>query len=147
MAETALPVPEAGIASKSRIRDWFMRDRWAWFAILLALMAALPPILARYPQMTDYPAHLARWYVMLAHGDNPVIDRYYGFRWAWSGNLGADLLIFPLASLFGIETGGRIIVIMTPVLTGLGIITVERTLRGRIGVGSLLAMATIWSAS
>ncbi len=147
MAETALPVPEAGIASKSRIRDWIMRDRWAWFAISLALMAALPPILARYPQMTDYPAHLARWYVMLAHGDNPVIDRYYGFRWAWSGNLGADLLIFPLASLFGIETGGRIIVILTPVLTGLSIITVERTLRGRVGVGSLLAMATVWSPS
>ncbi len=147
MAETALPVPEAGSASKLGIRDWFLRDRWAWFALLLALMAALPPILARYPQMTDYPAHLARWYVMLAHGDNPVIDRYYGFRWAWSGNLGADLLIFPLASLFGIEAGGRIIVIMTPVLTGLSIITVERTLRGRIGVGSLLAMATIWSPS
>jgi len=123
------------------------RDPWFWVAVLLALLTALPPILARYPQMTDYPAHLARWYVMLEHDNNPILDRYYGFRWAWSGNLGADLLIYPLASLFGIETGGRIIVILTPLLVGLSLVTVERTLRGRIGVGSLLAMATIWSPS
>ena len=28
--------------------------------LLLCLLAGLPGILARYPQMTDYPAHLAR---------------------------------------------------------------------------------------
>ena len=146
MASTDHPLTETGHTVRSRHADWW-KDGWTWFAIVLALVAALPPILAKYPQMTDYPAHLARWYVMLSHGTNPVIDQYYGFRWAWSGNLGADLLIFPLSALFGIETGGRIIVIMVPVLTGLSLVTVERTLRGRIGVGTLLAMATIWSPS
>lgn len=138
------PNPLQSQPGRSGTANW-RRDPWTWAAIALALIAALPPILARYPQMTDYPAHLARWYVMLVHNDNPAIGQYYGFRWAWSGNLGTDLLIRPLAALFGLETGGRIIVIAIPVLTGLGLILVERTLRGRVGVGSLLAMATIWT--
>ncbi len=121
------------------------RDAWYWAAVLLAFVATLPPLLTLYPMMTDYPAHLARWHVMLERGTNPVLDGYYGFRWAWSGNLGADLLIFPLAALFGLETGGKIILVMIPLLTGLGLISVERALRGRVGIGTLLAMGTIWS--
>ncbi|WP_144039929.1 hypothetical protein [Novosphingobium sp. TH158] len=123
------------------------RDAWYWAAVLLAFLATLPPLLTHYPMMTDYPAHLARWHVMLQHGENPVLDGYYGFRWAWSGNLGADILIFPLAALFGLETGGKIILVMIPLLTGLGLISVERALRGRVGIGTMLAMATIWSPS
>ncbi|MEY4159749.1 MAG: hypothetical protein RLZZ136_370 [Pseudomonadota bacterium] len=146
MAEAAPSTVASESHQTPRALGW-RSDGWTWAAIALSLLAALPPILARYPQMTDYPAHLARWYVMLVHGENPVIDQYYGFRWAWSGNLGADLLIHPLAALFGLETGGRIIVILIPLLTGLALITVERTLRGRVGVGTLLALATIWSPS
>jgi hypothetical protein len=123
------------------------RDAWFWAAVLLAFLATLPPLITNYPMMTDYPAHLARWRVMLEHGSNPVLDGYYGFRWAWSGNLGADILIFPLAALFGLETGGKIILVMIPLLTGLGLISVERALRGRVGLGTMLAMATIWSPS
>lgn len=139
-ASSFTPVHQAAPARKA----WW-RDRWTVVALLLALIASAPPIFSPYPQMTDYPAHLARWYVMLVHKTNPLIDQYYGFRWAWSGNLGADLLIYPLAALFGLETGGRIILILIPALTGLAIVTVERTLRGRVGVGSLLAMTAIWS--
>ncbi|MFM5908878.1 MAG: hypothetical protein ACKOPO_15015 [Novosphingobium sp.] len=123
------------------------RGAWYAFAVLMAMVATLPPLITNYPMMTDYPAHLARWHVMLEHGRNPVLDAYYGFRWAWSGNLGADLLIFPLAALFGVETGGKIILVTIPLLTGLGLISVERALRGRVGIGSLLAMGTIWSPS
>lgn len=114
-------------------------------AVLLCLAAGLPGILAHYPQMTDYPAHLARWYIMLDEGRTPALARYYAFRWVWSGNLGADLLIRPLAALFGIETGGRLLVIAVPMLVAGGLFTVEWTLRRRLGVGSLLALATVWS--
>ncbi|MEP6868213.1 MAG: hypothetical protein ABJA20_06830 [Novosphingobium sp.] len=120
-------------------------DWWTLVVLAMAILACLPAIIAHYPQMTDYPAHLARWYVMLDYGQNPVLAKYYGFRLAWSGNLGADLLIFPLSWLFGLEVGGRIIVVLIPVLTGLGLISVERALRGRTGIGAALAMATIWS--
>ena len=40
------------------------------FALALALLSCLPVLVARYPQMSDYPAHLARYHVMLEAGAN-----------------------------------------------------------------------------
>jgi hypothetical protein len=118
-----------------------------WLGLVLALLACLPVLVCAYPQMGDYPAHLARYHVMLADGQNPWLNRYYGFEWKWTGNLGVDLLIGPLARLIGFETAGRLISGLIPVLTGLAMLTVEWTLRKRIGVGSLLGFAFIWSPS
>jgi hypothetical protein len=39
-----------------------------WFSVLLALASCLPVLVAHYPQMSDYPAHLARYAVMLDGG-------------------------------------------------------------------------------
>jgi hypothetical protein len=115
------------------------------FAIILALLSALPVMVAHYPQMSDYPAHLARYYVMIDGGRSADLARYYAFEWKWTGNVGVDLLIQPFAALFGVELGARIIAGLIPPLTGLGILAVEWALRKRIGVGSMLAMAFIWS--
>ncbi len=118
-------------------------------AVLLALATCLPVVMARYPQMSDYPAHLARYAVMLdaMRGTGPSADlaRYYGFQWAWTGNLGVDLLIRPFAALFGLEGGGRVIAGLIPPLTGLGLLAVDKVLRGRITLASLLAMPFVWS--
>ena len=82
---------------------------------------------------------------MLDGGQSAWLRRYYDFAWTWSGNLGADLLIVPLAKLMGLEAAGKLVAAVVPPLTGLAIVTVEWTLRRRIGVGTLLAFATIWS--
>ncbi|MDE2412503.1 MAG: hypothetical protein KGM18_12090 [Sphingomonadales bacterium] len=115
------------------------------FGLLLALVSTLPVLVAVYPQMVDYPAHLARFHVMLDRDSSPFLQEYYGFKWRWMGNLGADLLIRPLAQWFPLETAGRIIAGIIPLVTGLGILAVEWVLRRRIGVGAVLAMAFIWS--
>ncbi len=116
-----------------------------WLGLAMALAACLPAIVAAFPQMSDYPAHLARYHVMLDGGRSADLARWYGFAWKWSGNLGADLLIGPLAAVFGLEAAGRIIIGIIPVMTGLGILSVEWVLRRRIGPGALLAFAFIWS--
>lgn len=113
--------------------------------LVLALLACLPVLVATYPQMVDYPAHLARYHVMLDRTDNAFLQRFYEFEWKWSGNLGADLLVQPLAALFGLEAAGRIIAGVVPLLTALGILSVEWSLRRRIGVGSMLALCFVWS--
>jgi hypothetical protein len=105
----------------------------------------MPFLIAKTPQLTDYPSHLARYYIMLDGGHNPFLARYYDFKWSLTGNLGADLLIWPLAKLFGLEAGGRVLGLIIPPLTGLGIIAVEWVLRRRIGLGAMLAFAFIWS--
>lgn len=124
-----------------------MRDEAFWLGIVLSLIAALPAVVAWSPQMTDYPSHLAGFKVMLDHGYDPFMTHYFLFRWEWTGNLGAELLMVPLAPIFGLELAGRVIVALIPLLTGLSIIAVAWTLRRRIGVGAVLAFAMIWSPS
>lgn len=120
-------------------------DRGLWLGLVLALLAGLPVLVAGLPQMGDYSAHLARYHVMLDGEHNPFLAKYYAFHWRWTGNVGVDLLIRPLAALFGLEAAGRLICFAIPVLTGLGILAVEWVLRRRIGIGAVLAMAFIWS--
>ncbi|MCJ2183303.1 hypothetical protein MTR62_11455 [Novosphingobium sp. 1949] len=122
-------------------------DRVFWIGILLSLFAALPALVAWAPQMTDYPSHLAGYKVMMAHGRDPFLTLYFLFRWEWTGNLGVELLMVPMAPIFGVEMAGRIIVALIPALTGLGIVAVSWALRRRVGIGPILALVTIWSPS
>ncbi|MCB2061559.1 MAG: hypothetical protein R3E09_05490 [Novosphingobium sp.] len=115
------------------------------FGIALALLSGLPFLVAVHPQLTDYASHLARYHVMLDGGHSPYLARYYDFEWRWNGNLGADLLMWPLGRLLGVETAGWLMGFVLPPLTGFGLLTVEWVLRRRIGIGSLLAFALIWS--
>ena len=122
------------------------RANWPLLAALaLALLSCLPVLLAATPQMGDYPAHMARYHVMLDGGRSADLARHYVFEWKWMGNLGADLLVRPLAALMGLEAAGRFISALMPVLIGLGIVAVEWTLRRRIGVGTFLALAFVWA--
>ncbi len=121
-------------------------DRGAlWLGLVLALAACLPVLIARYPQMSDYPAHLARYYVMLDGGRSPALAHWYSFRWEWTGNVGVDLLIRPFAAVFGVEQGARVIAGLIPPLTALGLLAVEHSLRGRVTASSFVAFAFIWS--
>jgi len=125
----------------------WQRDLGLWLGVALAFLASLPVLVAATPQMTDYPSHLAGFRVMLSHGSDPWLARYFLFHWEWTGNLGAELLMVPLTPIFGLERAGRLIVFMIPLLTGLGIVTVAWTLRKRVSVGAMLAFAMIWSPS
>jgi hypothetical protein len=113
--------------------------------LLLSLLAGLPFLVARYPQLTDYPSHLARYHVMLDGGRSAWLARYYDFDWIFAGNLGADLLMLPLGHLLGAERAGWLIGFLIPVLTGLGIVAVLRALKRPLGFGPLLAFSAIWS--
>jgi len=116
-----------------------------WLAVVLALALALPFAFAALPQQSDFPAHLARYRVMLDGASDPALAQWYQFHWRIGGNMGADLLMRLLGHVMGLEPAARLIGAAIPVLTGLGLIAVERTLRGRAGLGSVLAMAAVWS--
>ena len=142
MVERRSPKPNAGGSSPST------PARGSLLAgLVLSLLAALPFAFAVHPQMADYPSHLARYHVMLDGGQSPFLAKYYSFDWALRGNLGVDLLMVPLGHLLGVENAALLIALLLPILVALGIMAVEWTLRRRIGVGALLALATVWSPS
>ena len=147
LAESVSAPEDTAVAGRvAAIKAW-LRDRGLWLGILLSILACLPVLVAATPQMTDYPSHLAGFKIMLAHGADPWLTRYFTFEWEWTGNLGAELLMVPLTPIFGLEQSGRLIVLMIPLLTGLGIVAVSRALRREVSVGAVLAFSLIWSPS
>lgn len=137
---------QSEISEKARFQ-FRHRSDGLWLGLALSLLACLPVLVASSPQMTDYPSHLAGFRIMLEHASDPWLARYYDFAWHWTGNLGAELLVVPLAALFGIESASRLVVVLIPLLTGLGIVTVAKALRGYVGLGAVLAFSMIWSPS
>lgn len=112
--------------------------------LLLAILATVPFWFAQYPDLIDYPGHLARWYVMVEHGRNPWIDANYTFEWRLSGNLGTDLLAYPLIHLFGVEASGILIAALIPALTVAGILAVARALGRPNSFGTYAALPFVF---
>ena len=149
MPDDASPVP----SSQHRVsaRGWLRAEpnptEFLWGGLFLALLSALPVLVATYPQMVDYPAHLARMHIMLTRDSSPFLQEYYGFSWRWMGNLGADILVWPLTWFVSLETAGRIMAGIIPPLTAMSILAAEWAVRRRIGMASMLAFAFVWSPS
>ena len=149
MPDDASSVP----SSQHRVtpRAWLRAEpgptEFLWLGLFLALLSALPVIVATYPQMVDYPAHLARMHIMLTRDGSPFLQEYYGFSWRWMGNLGADILVWPLTWFVSLETAGRIMAGLIPPLTAMSILAAEWAVRRRIGMASMLAFAFVWSPS
>ena len=119
--------------------------RYWLIAAMLALLSALPVLASRYPQMADYPAHLARWHVMADLGRNADLARFYTIKWGLVPNSGVDLLMLPLGQVLGLERAGWLVAALIAPLTVLGLFATNRALGRGIGAGPLLAMGAVWS--
>jgi hypothetical protein len=123
------------------------RAWWEHPLLLLALVlaAAVPLIGPDIPPLVDLPGHVGRYRVQLGLQESPPLQRYYSFDWALIGNLGVDLLIVPMAKLFGIELGTKLIVLAIPPLTVLGFLLVAREVHGRLPPTAFLALPLAYS--
>jgi hypothetical protein len=118
------------------------RPYWRHPVLLAALLlaVAIPLLGPPVPPITDLPGHIARYHVELDLSRSADLQRFYGFRWALIGNLGVDLLIVPMAKLFGIELGAKLIVLFIPMMLAAGFLAVARELHGRIPPTALFAL-------
>lgn len=107
---------------------------------LLVLATAIPLLPLPIPPLTDLPGHMARYYVELNLHTSPYLQRYFDFHWALIGNLGVDLLIIPMAKLFGLDIGLKLIVIAIPILLATGFLWTAHELHGRIPPTALFAL-------
>ena len=106
----------------------------------MVLLAAVPLLYPPDPPLVDLGSHIGRYRIQLEHDTWPTFREYYRFTWAPIGNLGIDLLVFPLAPLFGLENSVKLLVICIPMLTVAGFLLTAREVHGRIPPTALFAI-------
>ena len=127
----------AAPASKGEPRPWWESRPFVAAMILLAFVPLLyPPV----PPLVDLLGHMGRYRVELDLANSPDLQRYYGFQWHLIGNLGVDLLIIPLAKLFGLELAVKLIAMSIPPLTVAGFLWVAREVHNRLPPTALFAL-------
>ena len=117
---------------------------WWWngriVLIALACLAAVPLLYPTIPPLVDLPGHMGRYRVEIDYASSAILREFYSFRWSLIGNLGIDLLILPVAKIFGLELGTKLIVISIPVMTVAGLLWIAREVHGRVPPTALFAM-------
>ena len=116
-----------------------------WFLIGLVVLSTVPLLYPTIPPLTDLPEHMGRYRIQLSNPDDPLLKDYFSFHWAFIANLGVDLLIVPMAALFGLELGVKLIVIGIVVLTMTGMLWTAREAHGRVPPPALFALPLAYS--
>ena len=123
------------------LRWWQTR----WFVAAMVVAATLPLLWPDIPPLVDLPGHMGRYRVQLDGGTHSWLADWYDFRWSLIGNLGIDLLIVPLAPVFGLELAVKLIVIAIPALTVSGLLWIAREVHGRVPATALFALPLAYS--
>ena len=129
------------LGDTERLHWWQTR----WFVALAALVAIVPLLRPEIPPLVDLPGHLGRYRVQLEIGRAPWLGEWYNFSWQLIGNLGIDILIIPLARLFGLELAVKLIVLTIPAMTVTGLLWISREVHGRIPATALFALPIAYS--
>jgi hypothetical protein len=116
-----------------------------WFVAVMALIAIIPLLRPEIPPLVDLPGHMGRYRVQLSRDEYPWLSDWYNFNWQLIGNLGIDILIIPLAKLFGLELAVKLLVMTIPVLTGTGLLWIAREVHGRIPPTAVFALPLAYS--
>lgn len=122
-------------------RCWWERR---WFLATVVLATMIPLLYPEIPPLVDLPGHIGRYRVELDLDRSPWLQRYYDYHWAAIGNLGVDLLVYPLGKLIGLEPAVKLIVLLTPPTTAAGMLWVARELHGRVPPTALFALPFIY---
>ena len=116
---------------------WWQRR---WVLPTLALLSTLPLWFTTTPPLIDFIGHMGRYSVQLGIDQSEFLQRNWAYNWALIGNLGVDLLIVPLAYLFGLERAGWIVAALLPPLMIWGIFRSARAVHGRVPATALAAL-------
>jgi hypothetical protein len=111
-----------------------------WFVACATLLAMLPLLWPDIPPLVDLPGHMGRYRVQLVYDEFPHLHDWYNFQWSLMGNLGVDLLVIPLAPIFGLELAVKLIVLTIPAMTVAGLLMIAREVHGRIPATALFAL-------
>ena len=115
-----------------------------WFVTLMVIATAIPLMLPQTPPLVDLPGHMGRYRVQLDLANSADLQRYFEFHWALISNLGVDLLIIPLAPIFGLEGAVKLIALAIPPISAIGIFWIAKEVHGRIPPTAMFALPFIY---
>jgi hypothetical protein len=132
-----LPGERGEQPSQDAAANWMQRllssrPRLLAYYLTLTVAALLPIAAVTLPPLIDYPAHLARLYLMANLDEIPALQQYFSYRWGVFPNLAADIVAPPLLALFEIYDAGRILLALALVLLVTGTLFLYRVVHGRI---------------
>jgi len=107
----------------------------------LMLLSTLPFWFVHTPPLIDFLAHIGRYHVQLHLAETPALQQNWDFHWQLVGNLGVELLIAPLARMFGFERAAWLIALALPPLMIWGIARISRAMHGQL---TPFAIAAVW---
>ncbi len=117
------------------------------YGALLALFCAVPLLWPAIPPLSDLPGHLALYHIANELPTSPELQRFYGWRWDWIGNLGGNLLMVPLGKLFGVELGAKLMMVGTAVGTAAAFLGIARLTNDRLPATAAFALPLVYNYS
>ncbi|MBN8839537.1 MAG: hypothetical protein J0I25_04980 [Sphingomonadales bacterium] len=126
-------MPPHGAAARRR---WWTSAAFAWACILLSCVPLLWPAI---PPLVDLPGHIGRYHIAIDLPRSPDLQRHWDYHWALIGNLGVDLLVYPLGKLWGVELATKLVTLAIPALFVAGLIRLSRAATGTLSPAAALA--------
>lgn len=113
-------------------RSIFHNHRFAPYGVfaILWIAACVPVFLPSSLPLQDYPAHIARLYILHDGIANENIAAYFGVNWHFVANLALEIFTYPFVELFSPDIAGRIFICATFFLLTSGTIRIHRALGG-----------------
>ncbi len=115
----------------------------------LSLLVLLGPFfVAEIPPLTDYPNHLARFWLLAGGARDPAMAPFYQIDWSSaSTNVGVDVVVAALSPLVAGTTSGRFAMILAALLPPLGLLALSLRLSGRLTSWQAVFPLAAWSTT
>ncbi len=117
--------------------------------LVLSFLTLLAPFLtAEIPPLTDYPNHLARFWLLAGGAADPGLSGYYRVDWSLaSTNIGVDAAVAALAPWVSPMVSGRLAMILAAILPPIGLLVLSRRIFGRLTALQVVFPIAAWSTT
>jgi hypothetical protein len=123
--------------------------RGVWWTVLAVVSVILlaPLLITDVPPVLDYPNHLARFVLLAAGPDDPVLGRIFTPSWSIIPNLAGDLIGEALLRLLQVHVAGRCLLGGVLLLNLAGVLALHRGLFGRRSLWPLASCLAAYNST
>jgi hypothetical protein len=137
----------ADVIARNAVKSVGVLDLLLPSSVALFVLVAFPVLCVKVPPTADYVNHLARNYIIAFGADDPILSSFYTIQWKIVPNLAMDLIVPPLAHLFGIFTAGKLFILGYMALLFTGPQAIYRALFRRFSLGPLVAALFVYNGA